>query len=71
MSPILLGEILEMFRNTLTAEGKYPIKDWENLQLRIQMQLSEKQKDFSEFFVLLLESTSNFRHFETKDNGHS
>ena len=71
MSPILLGEILEMFRNTLTVEGKYPIKDWENLQLRIQMQLSEKQKDFSEFFVLLLESTSNFRHFETKDNGHS
>ena len=71
MSPILLGEILEMFCNTLTVEGKYPIKDWENLQLRIQMQLSEKQKDFSEFFVLLLESTSNFRHFETKDNGHS
>ena len=50
MSPLLLGEILEVFFNTLTPDGKYPIQDWENLELPIQMQLSEKPKTFSEIF---------------------
>ena len=30
MSPLVLGEILGVFLNTLTAEGKYPVQDWEN-----------------------------------------
>ena len=57
MSPLVLGEILGIFVNTLTADGKYPVRGCENLQLPIQMQLSEKQKTFSEFFVPFLEST--------------
>ena len=40
MSPLVLGKILGVFVNTLTAVGKYPVEDWENLQLSIQMQLS-------------------------------
>ena len=40
MSPLVLGEILRVFVNTLTAEGKYAVEDWENLQLSIQMQVS-------------------------------
>ena len=40
MSPLVLGKILGVFVNTLTAEGKYPVEDWENFQLSIQMQLS-------------------------------
>ena len=51
MSPVLLGEILWMFLNTLTAEGKYPIQDGENFHFPIQMQLSEKRKRFSHFLV--------------------
>ena len=43
----------------------------ENLQLPIQMQLSEKQKKFWQSFVPFLESTSNFKHFEMKDDGYS
>ena len=70
MSPLVLGEILGVFVNTLTADGKYPVQGCENLQLPIQMQLSEKRKTFSEFFVPFLESTSNFKHFERKDNRH-
>ena len=35
MSPVLLAEILGMLLNKVTAEGKYPIEDWENLQLPI------------------------------------
>ena len=64
MSPLVLGEILGVFVNTLTADGKYPVQGCENLQLPIQMQLSEKRKTVYEFFVLYLESTSNFKHFE-------
>ena len=67
----MLAEILGVFVNTLTADGKYPVQVCENLQLSTQMQLSEKPKTFSEFFVLFLESTSNFKQFEAKDNRHS
>ena len=50
MSPPVLGEVLWVFVNTVTAEGKYPVQDFENLPLPIQIQLSEKQKTFSQFF---------------------
>ena len=71
MSPLVLGEILRVFVNTLTADGKYPVQECQNLQLPIEMQLSEKRKSFSKFFVPFLESTSNFNHFEKKDDRHS
>ena len=34
------------------------------------MELPLKPKTFSEFFVPFLESTSNFKHLEKKDDGH-
>ena len=51
MSPLVSREILRGFVHILTADGKYPVQGSENLQLRIQMQLSEKQKDFLYFFL--------------------
>ena len=71
MSPLVLAEILGMFVNTLTGDGKYPVQGCENLQLPIQMQLSENWYSFSEFFIAFLESTSNFKHFEKRDGCHS
>ena len=71
MSPLMLGKVLLVFVNRLTADGKYAVHDFDNLQLSIQMQLSEKRKNFSQFFVPFLESTSNFEHFEKKDDCHS
>ena len=50
MSPLVLGEILAVFVNTLTADGKYPVQGCENLHLPIQAHLSEKHKSFSEFW---------------------
>ena len=50
MSPLVLGKILEVFVNTLTAEAKYSIEDLENLQLPIQIQLYDNWKNFSQFF---------------------
>ena len=37
----------------------------------IQMQVSRKQKTFSEFFAAFLKSSLNFEHFQTKDDSHS
>ena len=67
----MLGEILEMFVNTLTVDGKYPVQRCENLQLPIQRQLYENQKIFSEFFASFLDPRSSFECFETKDDRHS
>ena len=50
--------------NTLTANYECSRGNTENLQLPIQMQLLEKLKTFSEFFITFLEFTLNFEHFE-------
>ena len=42
MSPLVLGEILGIFFETLTADGKYPVQGFQNLQFPIKMQLFEK-----------------------------
>ena len=55
-----------MFRNTLTANDKYPFRDCVNLSSAIEMQLSLKPKIFTHFFVPFLEPLSNFKHFEEK-----
>ena len=46
MSPLVSGEILGIFVNTLTDEGINPVQGCGNLQLPIQTQLSEKQETF-------------------------
>ena len=38
---------------------------------QIQLQLSRKQKTFSEFFAGFLKCSLNFEHFQTKDDFHS
>ena len=60
-----------VFPNRLTADGKYPVQDSDYWQLPIQMILSEKRNRFFQFFVPFVESTSNFEHFEKKDDCHS
>ena len=55
----------------MTVDAKYPIQDWENLQLAIEMQLPEKRETFSKFSVPFVESTPNCKHFEGKENHHS
>ena len=57
-----------MFRSTLTANDNYPVQDCGNLSSSIQMHLSLKSKIFSDLIVPFLESTSNFKHFEKKDD---
>ena len=71
ISPLVLGEVLVVFVNTLTVDSRYPVQDCENLQLPIQRQLSEKWHTVSQFLVPFVQSTSNFKHFEKKDDFHS
>ena len=44
MPHLVLRKIFQVFVNSLTADGRYPVEDWENLQFPMQMQLSEKKK---------------------------
>ena len=60
-----------VFVNTLISDGKCPVQYCGNLQLPIQMQLSQKRNIFAQFSVPFLESKSNFKQFEKKDDGHS
>ena len=44
-------KILRVFVNTLTVNDKHYLLNRDNLTQSIQMQFSQKQKTFSEFFV--------------------
>ena len=70
-SLLLKSQILGLLLNTLAVDEKYPVLDRDNLTMPIQMQLSEKQNTFSEFFAPFLKSVLNFKHFESKDDRHS
>ena len=54
----------------MAADEKYPVLNRDNLTTPIQMQLSEKQKNFSQFLAAFLKSILNFEHFEEKDDHH-
>ena len=69
-SLLLTCQILGLLVNTLATDEKYPVLNRDNLTIPIQMQLSQKQKTFSQFFAAFLKSTLNFKHFESKDDPH-
>ena len=50
ISPLFQFEILSVFVNTLTADDKYPVRDCENFQFTIKMQISWKEKNFFSIF---------------------
>ena len=60
-----------MFVNTLTVTDKHYVLNRDNLGQSIQMQLSEKQNTFSEFFFAFLKSILNFKHLAKKDDPRS
>ena len=68
---LIVWKILRLFVNTLTADGKYSFLNRDNLTQPIQMQLSQKQKTFSQIFYAFLKSKLNFEQFFKKDDTHS
>ena len=69
-SLLLTCQILELLVNTLAADEKYLVLHRDNLTIPIQMQLSQKQKTFSEFFAAFLKFRVNFEYFEKTDDPH-
>ena len=67
----MIHKILSLFVNTLTVNDKHYLLNRGNLTQPIQMQLSEKQKTFSEFFFAFLKSILNFKHLAKKDDPRS
>ena len=63
-------KISRLFPNTLSAYGKYSLLNTDNLTQSIQMQVSRKEKHFSDFFAAFLKSSLNFEHFFKKDDRH-
>ena len=64
-------QILVLLVNTLAANEKYPVLNRDNLTIPIQMQLSEKEKTFSQFLDAFFKSSLNLKHFEKENDPHN
>ena len=62
--------MLGLIVKALAANEKYPLLKRDNLTIPFQMQLSQKQKTFSEFFAAFLKFRVNFEYFEKTDDPH-
>ena len=66
----MLGEILEVFVNTLIVDGKYPVQYCKNLELAIQMQLSEKLNNFQNCLFYFSNLHENLNILKKKADHH-
>ena len=64
-------KISKLFPNTLSSDRKYSLLDRDNLTQRIQMELSRKQKTFSQFYFSFFKSNFNLEHFQKKHDPHT
>ena len=64
----MIHQILRLFGNTLTVNDKHYLLNRDNLTQPIHMQLSEKQKTFSQFSFPFLKSLLSFKYFPKKDD---
>ena len=62
-SVLVLCIILRLFVNTLAADDKYSLLNRDNLTQPIQILLSKKENNFSQFFSAFLKGKLNFEHF--------
>ena len=70
-SLLVIHKIHRLFVNILTADDKHYLLNRDNLTQPIQMQLSEKEKTFSQFSFAFLKSILNFQHSPKKDDPRS
>ena len=68
----MIHEILRLFFNILTVNDKHYLLNRDNLPQPIQMQLSQKQKTFPEFFFFFafLKYILNFKQLPKQDDPH-
>ena len=63
-SLLVTCKLLAMFVNILTTDDKYSLLNRDNLRQPIQMQLSQKEKTFFQFFYAIWKSRLNFEQFQ-------
>ena len=68
---LVIHKIPRLFVKTFTVDVKHYMLNRENFTEPIQIQLSQKQKAFSEFYFAFLKSILNLKHLRTKDDPHS
>ena len=66
-SCIVRSEILTLSVNTLTTDGKYSRRNMLNFTQQLEAPLSQKQKNFSGFFIAFLKCALNLKPLEKKD----
>ena len=66
-SPSVWYEILRLFVIALTSEDKYSGSKMRNLLQQFQTPLSQKQNNFSAFFIAFLKCAWTLEHFQKKD----
>ena len=67
----MIHKILKLFVNTLAVNDKHYEHKRDNLSQPIELQLCQKQKNFSEFFFTFLKSILNYKHLQKKDDARS
>ena len=67
----MICKILRRFVNILSAVEKYSLPNREYLPQLIQIELSQNQKFFPQYFSAFPKSKLNFEHFQKKDDPHS
>ena len=65
-SLLVTDKFVGLFVNTLPADDKHYLLNRENLAQPIHMQLSQKQKSFSQFPFAFLKSILNYKHLRKK-----
>ena len=65
-SLLVTDKFVGLFVNTLPADDKHYLLNRENLAQPIHMQLSQKQKSFSQFPFAFLKSILNYKHLPKK-----
>ena len=68
---LVICKFLSLFVNTFTAYDKYSVLNKQYLLHPIHIQLSQKQKAFSQLFSAFLKSPLNFVYIQKKDDTHS
>ena len=61
---LVTWKISRLFIHTLSADAKYSLFNRDNLTEPIQIQFSQKQETFSEFFSAFSKSSLNLEHFQ-------
>ena len=64
ISPSVISWISGLLGDILTANQKYPVREYDNFWTPVQTQLSLKLRIFSDVLVPFLETTLNFEHLQ-------